>query len=152
MKRWISIGLVLAFLLALMPASVLASELSDAGWMAYEYDYSGWTTANGRIYGEFSQMHSNWLRKNCIEDVNNFVLEVDITSSNVSSPYLKVLNNVIDLNANGGTGSQVYIKVADQGNKWMDAQGTRVHVKVMRLDGGEMQVKLTGAGNDRSQI
>ena len=152
MKKWISIGLLFAFLLALMPASVLANELADAGWVAYDYDYSGWTTANGRIYGEFSQMHSNWLRKTCIEDVNHFVLEVDITSSNVSSPYLKVLNNVIDLNAHNGTGNQVYIKVADQGNKWMDAQGTRIHVKVMRLDGGEMQVKLTGAGNDRSQI
>ena len=152
MKRWISIGLVLAFLLALMPASVLATELADDGWVAYEYDYSGWTTANGRIYGEFSQMHSNWLRKNCIEDVNNFVLEVDITGSNVSSPYIKVLNNVIDLNGNGGTGDQVYVKVADLGQKWMDAEGTRVHVKVLRVNGGEMQVKLTGAGNDRPQI
>lgn len=152
MKKMLCMSLILALLLTFLPATVFADGFADSGWTAWENNYSGWTLEDGKIGGVFSDMTSNWLRNVCIEDVKNFVLEVDITGSNVSSPYIKVLNNVIDLNGNGGTGDQVYVKVADQGQKWMDADGARVHVKVLRVNGGEMQVKLTGAGNDRPQI
>ncbi|MBE6974622.1 MAG: cadherin-like beta sandwich domain-containing protein [Ruminococcaceae bacterium] len=152
MKKLISMGLVLAVLLTLLPATVLADGWEGSAWAARDENYAGWTLEDGKISGVFSEMYSNWLRNVCIEDIQNFVLEVDITGSKESSPYIKILNNVIDLNGHGGTGNQVYVKVADQGQKWMDAQGTRVHVKVLRVNGGEMQVKLTGAGNDAAQI
>lgn len=152
MKRRISVCVVLALLLALMPASVLAAGPADAGWEALEGNYSGWTMENGKITGVFNDMAGNWLRKVCLEDVQNFVLEADITGSSSSSPYIKVLNNVIELNGDGGNGNQVYVKVADQGKDWLNAEGTRVHVKILRVDGGDMLVKLTGAGNEKSEI
>lgn len=152
MKRFMSVCIALALLLALVPATAFAATLSDEGWIAYQDDYSGWTMEDGKIIGVYAAAVSSSLSKVCLDDVKNFVLEADITGSSSSSPYIQVLNNVIELNGDGGNGNQVYVKVAGQGKEWLDAEGTRVHVKILRIDGGELQIKLTGQGNDKALL
>lgn len=152
MKRIVGIILTLALAMACLPAAVFAATPEAEGWTAYQNDFSGWTLENGKITGTYGQGSSSWLNKICLDDVKNFVVEADITGGNTSSPYIKVLNNVIELNGNGGNGNQVYVKVADQGKEWLNAAGTKVHVKVVRSDGGEMMIKLTGEGNDSPMI
>lgn len=148
MKRAISMILTLALLLGCLSAGVLAATPAEEGWTAYQDDFSGWTLEDGRITGNYDAAVSSWLKKVCLDDISNFVIDADITGSSSSSPYITVLNNVIELNGDGGNGNQVYVKVADQGKEWMNAAGTRVHVKIMRVDGGDLQIKLTGEGND----
>lgn len=150
MRRTISMILALVFMLACLPVGVLAATLEETGWTAYQNDFSGWTLEDGRITDNYDVAVSSWLKKTCLDDISNFVIDVDITGSSTSSPYITVLNNVIELNGDGGNGDQVYVKVADQGKEWMNAAGTRVHVKVLRVGGGDLQIKLTGEGNSES--
>ncbi len=151
MKRVISAVLALALLLVCMPVfGASAAEL--AGWKAYADDFSGWTVREDSISGAYDEVVSSYLGRDCLTDVKNFVLEADIRGDAQSSPYLQVLNNVIELGGNGGNGNQIYVKVADDSKGWMNAEGTKVHVKLMRLDGGELLIRLVGAGSDTPAI
>ena len=152
MKRLICLCIALSMVLTLGAAAVTAASPADSGWSAYQDDYTGWDISGQTITGTFGTGSSNWLRKACLDDVKNFVLDVDISGNNTSSPYIKVLNNVIEVEGNNGNGEQVYVKIADQAKDWLAAAGTRVHIKVLRVDGGDLQIKLTGANNDRSVI
>lgn len=151
MKRILSILLCLSLLAACMPR-LCAAAAQVEGWSAYADDFTGWTVCADGISGAYDEVASSYLSRDCLTDVKNFVLEADICGDAQSSPYLSVLNNVIELGGNNGSGDQVYVKIADDAKGWMNATGTRVHVKLMRVDGGELMIRLEGAGNDTPAI
>lgn len=152
MKRIICLLLTLILLTGLLTAAVRGAEtFTSLGWRSDSSDFSGWSVSGDTITGDFNAMVNKRIWLDCLTDMRNFVVEMDISSDNISSPYIQILGVVTELDANHGNGDQVYVKVAGEGRDWMDAKGTETHVRIARSIGGDLQITLSGAGYDNTQ-
>ena len=153
MKRWISALMAACLLFAVLPVMASAQTMEELGWSAYKNDFTGWTVEDGKITCVYDQAISSWARTSVIEDKDNFVLELDISGDSKSSPYIKVLNVTIDVAGNNGNGNQIFLKIGDGANGlWVNAKGTKVHLKIARYNGGDLSVEVTGKGNEKTVL
>ena len=122
MKRIVILFLSFAILLSIVASPVYALNSSTVqGWETDGGDYSGWSIGESYVTGNFETTNNNHrIWKSCFNDPNNFVLEVDIAStSNTTSPYLKFMGIILELDANNGNGNQVFIKINGQHKYWL---------------------------------
>lgn len=157
MKKLISVCLALVMLLSLAAAvSADEGDLAADGWSVANDNFLGWSKDGDVITGDFNVGWENAepisLWKDAITDFNNFSVEMDVTASNMTSPYIRVMGVQIEADGNGGDGNQVYLKTnntADyEGNNktydWLKAAGCKVHITVTRMDGGDLTVQIVG--------
>lgn len=145
MKRWISILLAAAMVLALLPTVSAAQTPASFGWNSDGTDYTGWTAVdadNFTVYYNGSNNHRVW--QPVITDPNDFSVTVHVEVSEGGRAYLKIMDAAVELNCSGGNGNQIYNNNA---GSWFDAAGRACDVTVCRESGGTVQIRLTGAGN-----
>lgn len=147
MKRFMSVCIVCALLLTLLPVTALAATPADFGWTINKDDFSGWTVDGESIRCDYDLCNYNKITKNILEDPKNFVIELDLYGDKASDPFINVLNVAISVGGNNGSGNQVFLKVGDSRGTWITANGTKVHLKIARYDGGDLSVEVTGAGS-----
>lgn len=147
MKRLISLCIVCALVLALMPMTALAATPADLGWTINKDDFTGWTVEGETIRCDYDQCTYNKISTNVIQDPKNFVIEMDLQGDRTSDPYVKVLNVSISVGGNNGNGNQIFLKVGDARGTWISANKTRVHLKIARYNGGDLSVEVTGKGS-----
>ena len=155
MKRIVILFLSFAILLSIVASPVYALNSSTVqGWETDGGDYSGWSIGESYVTGNFETTNNNHrIWKSCFNDPNNFVLEVDIAStSNTTSPYLKFMGIILELDANNGNGNQVFIKINGQHKYWLSATGMHVHLKATRINSGNVIITLTGQDNQNISV
>lgn len=161
MKKLIGLFLTMALLLSLTAVVYAAdADLAADGWSVANDNFLGWTKDGDTIVGDFNVGWENVepisLWKDAITDFNNFSVEVDMTASNSTSPFIAVMGVRIETDGNGGDGNQVFIKSNntenfDGNNKtydWVKAAGCKAHVTITRVDGGDLTVQIVGESND----
>lgn len=161
MKKLIGFCLVLAVLLSLSAAALAAEgDLAADGWSVANDDFLGWSKDGDTITGDFNVGWENAepiaLWKDAITDPNKFSVELDVTASNMTSPYIRIMGVQIEADGNGGSGNQVYLKTnntADfEGNNktydWLVAAGCKAHIIITRVDGGDLTVQIIGASSE----
>ncbi len=129
---------------------VEGQNVGDYGWHTDEVDGSenfiGWSSLDGvNIAADYATTvgnHRIW--KDLISDQKNFALRLRLTVDVDSSAYLKLLGQSLELDARGGNGDQVFVKLNGNGQDWLAAEGRVVDVLLMRRDGGEIVVSLVG--------
>lgn len=152
MKRTICLLLILTLLAGFLTTAVQGAEtLTSLGWSSDSSDLTGWSVSGNTITGDFNAMVNKRIWLDCLTDMRNFVVEMDISSDNTSSPYIQILGVVTELDANHGNGNQVFIKVAGESRDWMDANGTGMHVRIERSRGSDLRITLTGDGYSNTQ-
>lgn len=146
MKKIISICVVLAMVLMVLPVTALAATPGDLGWSNSKNDFTGWTVEDNTIRCDYDLCNYNWVEQDVLTDPNNFVVELDLYGDKASDPYVKVLNVAISVGGNNGNGNQIFLKVGDSRGNWINAHGTKVHLKIARYNGGDLSVEVTPAG------
>lgn len=153
MKRLISVLLVVSLLGCLLVSTGNASgTLASEGWTSDGKNLTGWSMKGQTITGDFNKMTNKRIWKDCLTDMRNFRIEMDIVGSNISSPYIQIMGVVLELDGNHGNGDQVFVKLAGKMIDWMAAKGTKVHVCIERSKGGDLKYTLTGAGENKSLV
>lgn len=147
MKKFISICVAFALLLMLVPVTTHAATPADLGWTVNKNDFTGWSVDGNAIRCDYDQCNYNSMKTNVIEDVKNFVLELDLRGDKSSDPFIKVLNVSISVGGNNGNGNQIFLKVGDSRGTWISARNTKVHLKIARYNGGDLSVEVTGEGS-----
>lgn len=158
MRRFIRTFVAVLLVIGLIPC--LASATEDAvaadGWSVDNDNYLGWSMEDGVITGDFNTGWENHepirLWKDYITDIDNFTLELEMTASSMTSPYLAVMGVRIEADGNNGDGNQVFLKSnnteAFDGNNvnydWIKAANCKVHITVWRIDGGDLTIRITG--------
>ena len=145
MKRILVVCLIVSVLVGVLGCANL-SVRADA-WKVDGSNTAGWKIAGDSVTGTYSEMKSHSISRNCIEDLRNFRLEMDIASDNVSSPYIRVMGMELELDANNGDGNSVFIKLNGAMLDWYGAQGTMIHLTIERKSGSELRITLQGKGN-----
>ncbi len=137
-----------------------APTLADEGWNVANDNFLGWTLDNGVITGDFNIGWENAepisLWQDMITDSDNFSVSLNMTASNATSPFIAVMGVRVEADGNGGDGNQVYLKTNNtegfEGNNvtydWLKAANCEVHVTIVRIDGGDLQIQLIGASNE----
>ena len=150
-KRLMGILLVCSLLLGVVGINVHAESLSAQGWYSDSGDLSGWTLDNGVITGDFQAMVNKRIRRDCLTDMHSFVVEMDISGDNTSSPYIQIMGVILELDGNNGNGDQVFVKLAGEMLEWFDGDGTKVHVRIERVQDGNLKFTLTGSGRNNTK-
>jgi len=154
MKKLISVLLALTLVLGLATVASAAS-MADSGWWDDDGQYDGWTLNDD---GSMTMINGNGSGKNDnrighgIEDPDNFEITVVVDSETNSRPVIKLFGLIIALNAEHGNGNQFFVKNMDaNGNwnnfDWLNATECVVTVKLVRANGGNLQVTVTGKDN-----
>ena len=117
MKRLMASLLALAMLFALLPLGLAAAEGNpgDYGWQTDDGNFSGWSATDADHFsGNYSNM-ANYARmwREVLRGQNNFRISMDVTASNRTRVYMKLLGVKLELNGTGGTGNQLFVKLND---------------------------------------
>ena len=157
MKKLISIFLALTLVLSMsMVAS--AATLSDNGWQDDDGQFDGWTLNNDGsmtlVYDNGSGTNDNRMWHS-IENAADFEITVNVDFENNSRPVIKAFGAVISLNSEGGNGNQFNIQTLDASGSWvqhdwMNATECIATVKLVRENGGNLKVTVTGKDNATS--
>jgi hypothetical protein len=154
MKKLISVILALTLVMGLAMVASAATP-GDNGWWDDDGEFDGWTVNDD---GSFTMINGNGSGKSDnrighgIEDPENFEITVVVDSETNSRPIIKLFNLIIELNAENGNGNQFFVKNMDaNGNwnhfDWLNATDCIVTVKLVRENGGNLQVTVTGKDN-----
>ena len=154
MKKLISIILALTLVLGLATVASAATTMADSGWWDDDGQYDGWTlNADGSMTLDQSKASGNCDDRigHAIEDPNNFEITVTVKSGVNSRVAIKLFNLFIELNSEGASRDQFFVKhvVNDNWNNhdWLDAAGFTADVKLVRENGGNIKVTVTGKNN-----
>ncbi|MBQ8587175.1 MAG: hypothetical protein IJ453_03720 [Oscillospiraceae bacterium] len=152
MKRLMASLLALAMLLALLPLGLAAAEGNpgDYGWQTDDGNFSGWSATDADHFsGNYSNM-ANYARmwREVLRGQNNFRISMDVTASNRTRVYMKLLGVKLELNGTGGTGNQLFVKLNDSNVDWFNCTGCVTEVIYSRKDGGDVTITLNGADNE----
>lgn len=154
MKKLFAIILALALVMGLAVAAS-ATTMADSGWWDDDGNYDGWTmNEDGSmtlINGNGSGHCDNRIGHS-VPDAENFEITVVVDSETNSRPVIKMFGLIIELNAENGNGNQFFVKNMDaNGNwnnfDWLNATDCIVTVKLVRENGGNLQVTITGKDN-----
>ena len=153
MKRLMAFFLATAMICCLLPATAFAANTTpaDLGWSTAGNNFTGWTVDNGVIRCDFASA-SNARMWRAIGDLNNFKLSADITCDRTTSPYIQLCGVIVELDANGGNGNQVFPKLNGSGSEWINATGNQVHVEINRYQGGQLHITITGKDNPNAKV
>lgn len=153
MKKLISVILALTLILGL--AMVASASMADNGWQDDDGNFDGWTLNDD---GSMTMVNYDGSGKNdnriwhSIPDAENFEITVVVDTETNSRPVIKMFGLIIELNAENGNGNQAFVKNMDaNGNwnnfDWLSATDCVITVKLVRVNGGNLQVTLTGKDN-----
>ncbi len=128
---------------------VEGQNVGDYGWHTDETDgaenFAGWASLDGvNIDADRANTVGNsriW--KDLISDQKNFAVRIKLTVNAESSAYVKLLGQTLELDARGGNGNQVFVKLNGNGQDWLAADGCEVDVLLMRR-GDKIIVSLVG--------
>lgn len=154
MKKLLSVILALTLVLGL--AMVASASMADSGWWDDDGNYDGWTLNDD---GSMTMVNYDGTGKNnnrighSIDTPDDFEITVVVDSETNSRPIISLFGLVIELNAENGNGNQFFVKNMDaNGNwnnfDWLSATDCIVTVKLVRENGGNLQVTVTGKDND----
>lgn len=152
MKKLLSLCLV--FLLAVgLSLTVYADSPADYGWRGDNNRFDGWYADDEFNLGvDYSGTAAMRVYKDVLTDRENFLITMNIETSEETSPYVKVLGLRIELDGRGGGGDQIYMKIYSEGTKqrtnydWIPAEGGVSTLKVQRNGGGDATVTVIGEG------
>lgn len=153
MKQMISVFLVAALLVCLLPGAALAAGQTpaDLGWSTDSNNFDGWVVEDGTITCDYQACATTRMWRS-VADSNDFKISFDITCDNTTSPYIQLGGIILEVDANGGNGNQVYPKINGTGSDWLNADGCQVNVQINRVNGGHLTVTLTGKGNSTPKV
>ena len=154
MKKLISIILAFTLILSLATVASAATAMADSGWWDDDGQYDGWTlNDDGSMtldQSKASGAHDDRIG-HAIEDPNNFDITVTVKAGVNSRVAIKLFNLFIELNSEGASRDQFFVKhvVNDNWNNhdWMDAADFTADVKLVRENGGNLKVTVTGKNN-----
>ena len=138
------------------PEEPIEGESPDEfGWDTDEpKDFSGWTATDAAnvaaVYDKTTGNHRIW--KGLLTNQKDFTAELDITTNNKSSAYVKVLGVTLELDSRGGDGNQSFVKLNDRNHDWVKGEACEMHVKLERKDGGDLTVIVTGKNGDKMEL
>lgn len=155
MKKLISVFLALTLVLGLAMVASAATP-GDNGWWDDDGEFDGWTVNDD---GSFTMVNGDGTGKSnnrighSIDTPDDFEITVVIDSEKNSRPIIQLFGLVIELNAENSNEHQFYVKNMDaNGNwnnfDWLSATDSIVTVKLVRENGGNLQVTVTGKDND----
>ena len=138
------------------PEEPIEGESPDEfGWDTDEpKDFSGWTATDAAnvaaVYDKTTGNHRIW--KGLLTNQKDFTAELDITTNNKSSAYVKVLGVTLELDSRGGDGNQSFVKLNGRNHDWVKGEACEMHVKLERKDGGNLTVIVTGKNGDKMEL
>ena len=144
-----------AFFSEIRDEGLAGQNPGDFGWDTDEpKDFSGWTAADAANvtadYDKTAGEHRIW--KSLLTNQDDFTVSLDVTTSSATSAYVKVLGVTIELDGNGGDGNQNFIKVNGESKDWLTSAGCTTNVKIVRENGGDLTITLTGKGNAEPMV
>lgn len=159
MKKLISILLALTLVLGLATVAS-AATLSDNGWRDDDGQYDGWVlNADGSMTLTKSNATDNandriWHN---IEDANNFEISITVQAGADCRPAISLFGLFVALNSEGGIGDAFFIQNMDStGNwnnfDWVHAEDGVATVKLVRENGGNLKVTITGKNNEANPL
>ena len=127
----------------------------EFGWDTDEpKDFSGWTATDAAnvvaVYDKTTGNHRIW--KGLLTNQKDFTAELDISTNNKSSAYVKVLGVTLELDSRGGDGNQSFVKLNGRNHDWVKGEACEMHVKLERKDGGDLTVIVTGKNGDKMEL
>ena len=154
MKKLISIILAFTLILSLATVASAATAMADSGWWDDDGQYDGWTlNDDGSMTLDQSKASGNCDDRigHSIEDPNNFNITVTVKSGVNSCVLIKLFNVMVELNSEGASRDQFFVKNIVNNNwnniDWLDAADFTIDVKLVRENGGNIKVTVTGKGN-----
>ena len=144
-----------AFFSEIRDEGFVGQNPGDFGWDTDEpKDFSGWTATDAANvaanYDKTAGEHRIW--KSLLTNQDDFTVSLDVTTSSATSAYVKVLGVTIELDGNGGNGNQNFIKVNGESKDWLTSAGCTANVKIVRENGGDLTITLTGKGNAEPMV
>lgn len=153
MKKLISVFLALTLVLGLAMVASAATP-GDNGWWDDDGEFDGWTVNDD---GSFTMVNGDGTGKSNnrighgIDTPDDFEITVHVDTETGSRPTIKLFGVVIELNAENGHDNQIFLKYFDgrdwKHNDWHDATGRDITMKIVRANGGNLQITLTGKDN-----
>ncbi|MBQ8586878.1 MAG: DUF2961 domain-containing protein, partial [Oscillospiraceae bacterium] len=122
-----------------------AKTPADFGWHSDDDNYTNWqTTADGRTFFiSYPGSNSQRIWKELLTDPDNFTLTAEVKVGEKRA-YMELFGVTIELNCENGNGNQIFDK---ENWAWFDAEDQICFVTISRVEGGNLNITLSGKGN-----
>lgn len=121
---------------------------TDYGWHNDNDNFTGWTLISGQSFRvSKNRAVTNRVWKEVVSNQKNFGISADVTINQDSSIFVKVKGARFELDSRNGDGNKVYLKINNKGDDWIAATDGQVNIKLVRQDGGDLQIMITGKDN-----